>query len=285
MIQIEIRNIFIDIVGGLSDDNYHILERRMSFRPLGYQFSPMYNRWIRDKNGKPVRRLWDGWRRQIWKNKSKTYFPTGLFSIVKEFLIEKKIKYALLDYRIKPEKNINIELNPKISLRDYQIPVAEKSVAIQRGLIQAATGSGKTVISAKIIELLGVSPFIFFVTSIDLLLQAKEAFEDFLLLDGKPLEVGQIGGGVVDIKDINVMTVQTAVRAIGKKWDRKYKFDSEDSDDKTPIEQRRDDILNLLKSAKGVISDECQHWKAETCQLVARSLNSANYTYGCSATP
>ena len=142
-----------------------------------------------------------------------------------------------------------------------------------------------TVIAATLIERLGVSPFIFFVTSIDLLMQAKKDFQTILRQNGKPLEVGQIGGGIVDIKDINVMTVQTAVRAAGHKWDKDYKFDSDDSDDKTPIEQKRAAIMNLLKTAKGAICDEVQHWRAETCQLVARALDSAYYAYGCSATP
>ncbi len=37
--------------------------------------------------------------------------------------------------------------------------------------------------------------------------------------------------------------------------------------------------------ANNFLVHNCQHWRADTCQLVTRSLNSAYYLYGCSATP
>jgi len=98
---------------------------------------------------------------------------------------------------------------------------------------------------------------LFFVTSIDLLDQAKESLEEVLNIGGKRIKVGQIGGGTIDIRDINVMTVQTAVRALGEKWDSKHKFDNDDTADNTPIEKRKDDIVKLLNTAKGAICDEC----------------------------
>ena len=258
MLQLKVGNIFTDIEGCLSPDQYRKLQRAMSFRPLGYEFSDMYNRWIFDSNGKKVRRMWDGWRRQIWKtrNGKKIYFPTGLFSIVKEFFNKNSIAYQSTNCRIKPEKTLNLTHNPELKIRDYQETVAKDSVTKTRGLIQIATGGGKTIIASAIIQRLGVKPFIFFVTSIDLLIQARKSFEETLQLDGKPLKVGQIGGGVVDIHDVNVMTVQTAVRVLGKKWDREHKFDSDDTDDNTSM-TRRAEILKLLKTAKGVICDEC----------------------------
>lgn len=287
MLKISASNIFTYIDGYLPPDFYQKLQRKLSFRPKGYEFSTLYNRFVKDKNGKNVRRMWDGWRRQIWKTRGsqQLYFPTGLFSIVTIFCKEHKLEYSFHDTRIKPDRNLDLKLSKDLVIRPYQNEIVNKSCRIQRGIIQAATGSGKTVISAAMIQKLGVSPFIFFVTSIDLLSQAKSSFEKFLTLNGSPLKVGQIGGGTVDIQDVNVMTVQTAVRAAGKTWNKDHKFDSEDTDDKTPLEQRREDILKLLHEAKGSICDEVQHWRAETCQLVARNLKSAYYTYGCSATP
>ena len=285
MLLLKVGNIFTDIEGDIPPDQYRKLQRDMSFRPQNYAFSTMYNRWILDDQCKRVRRMWDGWRRQIWKTKNRIYFPTGLISIAKDFLDEKKIPYSCINCRVRPVPNLNLSINPEITIRDYQDLIAANSAAKQRGIIQVATGGGKTIIAGALIQRLGVSPFIFFVTSIDLLIQAKESLEHTLRLDGKPFTVGQIGGGVIDIREINVMTVQTAVRAAGQKWDSKYKFDSEDSDDATPIEKRRADICNLLKTASGTLCDEVQHWRAETCQLVARFAESAYYTYGCSATP
>jgi superfamily II DNA or RNA helicase len=261
-----VNNIFTDIEGDLSFSDYQELERLMSFFPDGYQFSPMYNKWILDDKGKRVRRIWDGRRRQIWKNKKRTYFPTGLYSIAREYLLSKKVQISTIDCRFRPEKNIFLTINPEIIIRDYQEhDVITPAVTQQRGIIQCATGAGKTLCAAVIIQRLAVSPFIFFVTSIDLLLQAKRELQHILRQNGEPLIVGQIGGGIVDIREINVMTIQTAVRSVGEEWNKNTKFDDddEDADDKTPIEARREEILKLLKTAKGVFCDECVSGDAE----------------------
>jgi hypothetical protein len=74
------------------------------------------------------------------------------------------------------------------------------------------------------------------------------------------LKVGQIGAGKCDIRDINVMTVQTAVRALGYAWDKKTKFDEDDEDDEEDItlaEQNREKIVQLMRTAKGYFCDEC----------------------------
>ena len=261
------------------------IERKLSFRPQGYQFTPLFNRWTRTDSGVKVRRIWDGWKKQLWRGKKRTYFPTGLISLVQEYLQQNSVEFKTQDIRIKPSPNINIEDSGAFPFRDYQSEIINEACTRSRGIIQAATGSGKTIIASGIISHLKVYPFLFFVTSIDLLTQAKESLEEALLFNGKRLQVGQIGGGIIDIRDINVITIQTAVRAIGKEWNKKYRFDDDDLDDKTPIEEHREEIQKLLRTAKGSICDEVQHWRAETCQLVARELKEAYYTFGMSATP
>ena len=286
MITLKIGNIETDIIGELPHTDYKALEKKLSFRPQGYQFTPAFNQFIYDKKtGKPVRRLWDGWKRQCWRNRSRAYFKTGLLSLAAEVLKKRNIPFQLQDTRIVPAQNSELSISGEFTYREYQTNIIDTACNRSRGIIQAATGAGKTVIASGIIEKLNVSPFIFFVTSIDLLTQAKRSLESALLMSGNPLEVGQIGGGIVDIKDINVMTIQTAVRALGKSWDKNYKFDAEDTDDKTELAQCRNDIKELIQQAKGSICDEVQHWRAETCQLVTRELRSAHYTYGMSATP
>ena len=287
MLNLKVENIFTYIEGVVPAELYSKLQRDMAFRPLGYEFSTMYNKWILDSKGKRVRRIWDGWRRQIWKsrNRKRIFFPTGLLSLAKQTLDKKSVEYQLVNCRIKPvQEMLGLEFALDFTLRDYQGLVVNQSCSQQRGIIQIATGGGKTIIAAGIIQKLKVKPFIFFVTSIDLLLQAKESLENVLRDNGKRITVGQIGGGEIDIHDINIMTVQTAVRSLGEEWDKDHKFDSDDQDDKTPI-QDKVGVLNLLKNAKGSLCDEVQHWRAETCQLVARSLENSYYTFGCSATP
>jgi len=88
MLQLKVRNIFTDIEGNISPDLYLKLEKKMSFRPLGYEFSSMFNKWILDSNGNQIHRMWDGWKRQIWKNKKRTYFLLGFFLLLKKFSIQ-----------------------------------------------------------------------------------------------------------------------------------------------------------------------------------------------------
>ena len=283
MLKLIVNNIFTDIIGDIPDHHWKQIEKSLSFRPEGYVFHPLYNRMIY-KNGKRFR-LWDGWKRQIWKNKKRTYFPSGLYSIVTDYLKENNIVYSVTDNRIKPVTNFDVSLSSEFIEREYQARVCNDAVEKQRGIIQAATGSGKTFIGAGIIARLKVSPFLFFVTSIDLLCQARSELSRFLVQNGRSISVGQIGGGTVEFGDVNVVTVQTAVRALGKQWDSKTKFDDEDEDDPTPIQKYRTQIVDLLHNAKGAAGDEIQHWKSETCQIVTRSLENCYYIYGLSATP
>jgi superfamily II DNA or RNA helicase len=284
MVTLKVGNIYTDVVGDISKDEYKALQRAMSFRPQGYQFSKLFNRWIY-VDGKKVRRMWDGWKRLCWRGKKRTYFPTGLLSIAKQYFKDHKIDFQIVGKRVRPEPNYSVELAPEIQLRPYQKDVVNSGVKLGRGIIQSPTGSGKTVMAAGLIASLKVKPFVFFVTSIDLLTQAKEEFERLLQTNGSPIHVGQIGGGVIDFGDVTVMTVQTAVRALGEEWDEKHKFDADDTDDKTNVAKCAMQIQELMRTAKGVICDEVQHWRAETCQLVCRNLEQAYFTFGCSATP
>lgn len=282
---LKIDNIDSEILGSLSETHLKGVERKLSFRPEGYAFSPAFNTWFFDKNDQRTRRKWDGWKRQFWSNKKRTYFPTGLISLVAEYCIENQIKYKILDQRIKPFPNLNLTFDEKFKFREYQNNIINIACERTRGIIRAATGSGKTAIGAGIIAKIGVSPALFLVTSIDLLEQAKDSFEEILTSENSKLKVGQIGGGVIDIKDVNICTIQTLVRAIGGKWDSNTKFDSDDTDDDTKIDKHKEDIKELLRTAKLSISDEIQRWRAETCQIVNKELKSAYYNYGVSATP
>lgn len=303
MLTLQVNNIYTFIIGDISSEHITGIDSVLKFRPQGYQFSPQFNKKYYKCNScdkttvvhmcpdcgsecRFIRRQWDGWKHQFWNNKTSTYFPTGLMSLVVDYLTSNKVEFRRFDARLKPVQNLNITTSPDVQYRDYQsIEVIAKAAKATRGIIQAATGSGKTLCCAGIMAELKVCPIIFFVTSIDLLTQAKECFEKALLIDGLPAKIGQIGGGIIDIQNINVMTIQTAVRALDKQWDKETKFDENDTDDDTPIAEHKEEIRELIRTAKLALSDEVQHWKASTCLLVARELTSAYYTFGCSATP
>ena len=218
------------------------------------------------------------------------HFPTGLVSKAVAFFKENEIGYEFMDCRHEwAKQEIGLSLSPislsdgtPFSLYDYQEDAVTKAVDVERGIVKIATGGGKTKTAAGIIARVGVTPSIFYVTSKELLLQAVADLEEVLLKDGKPIKVGQVGCGRKSMGDITVMTVQTAVRAVGEKY---IKFDEEDEQDATDIEDIKKELADLIRSAKLIICDEVQHWRAETCQVIADNSLSCRWRYGLSATP
>jgi len=279
MLILKVSNINTDILGNINSPDFISkfvsLRNKLSFRPEGYLFSPKYKR-----------KQWDGWKRLAWRNTKRCYFPTGLLSMAKQHFDEHDIPYRIIDARKKPVQDFITDYNTEnYALRDYQKQIVDIAVKKSRGIIMAPTGCGKTIIGAGIIHECKVKPFLFLVTSIDLLEQTRERLESILFRNGTNEKIGTIGGGQVDIRDINVMTVQTAVRALGKKF---IKFDSESQDDKiskSMLQKYRKEIVEVMKNAKGVISDEVQHWRSDMCQIVTKFLENAYFRFGTSATP
>tara|TARA_Y100000034_G_scaffold133246_1_gene198217 strand:- start:711 stop:2237 length:1527 start_codon:yes stop_codon:yes gene_type:complete len=277
------------IEGCLSAKIYQSLKKHLGFRPENAEWMIRKNsqnknkRWMKD---------WDGIVTNLCRNKrwckcfikkDGTHFSSGLLSNVVEFFGDENIPYELVDIRNKSEQNIDLSMSGDFEIRDYQTDVIQKAVKAQRGIIKAATGSGKCPISAGIIAEVGRVPFVFYVPSKDLLFQTQSEFEKFLRHNGCNLKVGAIGAGKKEIADVNVMTMQTAVRALGGKY---KKFDDEDEfDDKTDIEDIKQDIKDLISSAKGIAFDECQHCASETAQIISDASISAQYRFGMSATP
>ncbi len=256
-------------------------------RTLGYFDSTA----IWKKRGKN----WDGYISTVCFNKSYCkcpikkdgiHFPTGLYSRAVDFFKAYGRTVSTIDNRSSYQVGqLNITKSSALQTRDYQEDIIEKACKQQRGIIKAATGSGKTAIGSGIIAKLGVAPFIFYVTSQDLLVQAKSELERFLLNSGQPMKVGVIGGSKCEIRDINIMTVQTAVRSLGEKYE---KFDDEESDEEDDIsikENRYAVISDLVRSAKGIIADECHHWSAKTCQIISDYSINARFKFGLSGTP
>lgn len=211
---------------------------------------------------------WDGRIRlfNISNAKKRLYeakFLTGLISRVIRIIHENTgILPTIKDIRKRPGLNFNWEWSPEFSLRDYQLPVVEECVRKGRGLIDVATGGGKTLIVAKIIQEIGVSPFIFYVLTKDLMYQTQARFEEYM----PNLKCGIIGDGNCDIKDINIMTVQTATLAYGEKDLKKelLKIDGWGdgeikliTSEKLDHLSRKEEIKDIIQRAKGVYMDEC----------------------------
>ena len=90
-----------------------------------------------------------------------------------------------------------------VELREYQADVLYKIIEQQRGIVVFPTGSGKTVMMAALIAALPLK-FMVIVQKLDLLKQTVDKLSTML---GE--EVGYLGGGAEEWKDITVCSIQT----------------------------------------------------------------------------
>jgi len=283
-----ITNTVTYIEGKITPELYSAIKEELSYVPEDAAFRIQQIKRTRNYS-------WDGriyliHREKKWCKcplpKDGTHFPTGLFGKIRKLFTENNISYKVIDKRVKPDKNLILEMSKEVEIRDYQEEAAEVSVKQTRAILQAATGSGKNCIGARIIQKCGVSPFIFYVPSVDLLKQSQAELSRFLLQNGTNLKVGAIGGGIYDPADVNVMTIQTAVRACGKEYIR---FDEEDEDESKEgicvLEEKRKEILDLIMNAKGFILDECHVAASESVQIIADYSVNAYFRILMSATP
>lgn len=273
---------FKKLLGYLPEDSYWMVKNSASKAGKN-------EAWKKDWDGHVSTVCWNKKFCHCHVKKNGLHFPTGLMSLAVSFFRENNIPFNVTDMRDKIEKGDIYTISDEFESRDYQVDIIDKIVGIDggkgidRGIIKCATGGGKCPIACGIIAGIGVTPTIFYVPSIDLLKQTKDEIIRFVRHNGIPVEVGMVGGGKKELKDITVMTIQTAVRALGGLY---VKYDDEDiSKDETDIDDIKEDIKDLIKSCRLMISDECQHWSAETCQIISDASVSAQYKYAMSATP
>jgi len=231
---------------------------------------------------------WDGKVKLFWYGDKGGQFYTGMVSDVIKIFKENKIIYKIEDNRIRPPQNCpNLAFKPlqNAENRPYQQWTVDIAYKATRGIIEAGCGSGKTYVATELISKIKTVPFLFMVLSTDLLDQAQEMLSDCL-----NVPIGKIGDGVCDIKDINVITVQTAIRAIhlnDKKFKiKEYKFDEDDDwNDKTLEKTNKGlEVQKLIAECKGIIGDEIHHASSKIFKEVLKFAKQAYWRYGFSAT-
>lgn len=228
---------------------------------------------------------WDGMRRLFDRRSSS--FPTGLISRIIKVLDRQQVRYRVDDLRERGTETLRFKRPPMSQLRAYQKEALDAAIKGERGVLEMATGSGKTVVAAYIIGKLK-RPALFFVHTRDLLYQTRNLLERIL---GIP--IGQIGDGVVDIKDVTVGTIQTCSRALGLAQAKSSDDDTEDSEveqnssNEEPelLPEKVEQINELLRNVPVAVFDECHHIPAETSYLLALNLPKAMFRFGLSATP
>lgn len=205
-------------------------------------------------------RVGDGRKYLIEKVNSNDYrVPTGLINRVLDFFqkLSGGYSYNIYGYDFRNKSKTNLTFKP-FPLRPYQTTAIVDALGISAptlyrfgGILQAATGAGKTAMAAKMISIMNTQT-LFIVHTKDLLMQAKKAFENFL-----GIKVGVIGAGKKDIQPVTVATIQS-------------------------LQSGYDD---LLASVEFVLFDECHHVAAQTLYSTAMKLQNVKGIVGLSASP
>jgi len=171
-------------------------------------------------------------------NQSTQMFPTGRLGYLVDWCKERGIPVNVIDNRIMPKKLFDAKyIGPPSDgsdgkpPRSYQLRAPELVKQKSRGILWYATGAGKTITGARIIQRLGVKT-LYMVPSLDLLDQTHTALQGLL----KNVSVGIIGGGSWDPKEITVATTATL-------WSR----------------YETKECKELLSSIDLLIVDECHH--------------------------
>lgn len=197
-------------------------------------------------------------------------FPLGLIDdvrdIIRDYALYKKSKFEIqiIDMRNKQVTNKKLNIMPKKLLsgkvlRPYQLQ-AVNSFIVNNGMgtIDAVTGAGKTLIASEIIRRLDTTT-LFIINQKELMYQTKQVFESEL-----GIEVGVIGDGNFDIRDITVATIQTLYRNVKK------------------LEPK---TLDYLVNVSFVIVDESHNTGCDSYEWVFRALKNAKYRLATTGTP
>lgn len=246
---------------GFSDQLGKEIADRLSYLQAGHQHTNAYQN-----------RLWDGRRRLITLNQNgNLHAPIGLAQAVIDIVDECETKYELVNNHISP--NYKLGLRDKFDfqrLREYQGEAMNAMLEprgslglIGRGILKMPPRSGKTLTAAAIIAKLDVRT-LFIVPSTLLLYQAKEALTHAL---GE--EVGIVGDGEWQVRDVTVATVQTLLSRRG--------------DASKGIRPTRE-YVQLLREADLIVADECHHMSGDSEWRKVVQDSAAAYKIGLSAT-
>jgi superfamily II DNA or RNA helicase len=210
--------------------------------------------------------LWDG-RRHMFYAEGST-FPKGIMRRLKRLLREAGYKVMKTkDERKRPplgtgERRVTPSMLAGIKLRPDQLRVVRSALKRGHGLLDVATGGGKTEIAAAIIKALSECRCLFLVHTKQLLKQARERIA--LRLGTIEEHIGIIGDGRFDPKHITIATVQSLTRTQG--------------------EAQKKIIAKYLKTIDLLILDETHHASAKSFYRLVQRID-APWRFGMSGTP
>ncbi len=247
--RIVVRDQLAQLEGAFPED---AVRQVTSYRVRGAEFTPAYQKLRADGS-----RLWDGRRHLLLRPDN--LFPAGLVEEVHRLLLRHGVPTEILDLtdypapaRDAPEFS---DLPAEGQLRGYQREGIARALVLRRGIVKIATGGGKTILAAGLVSQLG-APSLILVESKDLLLQTQSVLERHLRS-----EVGVIGDGRWEEKDIVIASVATLARRIAEPRTRAF-----------------------LRTRKLLVVDEVHHGASDRAFQVIMACP-APYRIGLSATP
>jgi len=242
------------------------LRQLLSYQQEGYEYT------VAHKHG--------GWNGRVCLMTAKGSFPSGLKDRVIKLLDEHHITYEIINKRKELEINQALDILPNLHKmgmipRDYQHAMVEATKGQTKGIIRACTGSGKSIAIAMVAAQYN-TPTIIFVTGLSLLGQIHKMLEQ--VFDEK---IGYIGNSIVDIRNINVCSIWSIGRALNIK---DVVIDDEDNDSEDFSDNNTLAIINLLKTTKLFLFDECHSVTTDTIKEIFKNID-PHRCFGFSATP
>lgn len=179
---------------GASETQKAVIRQQLTIVNPKYQAAKRYSRWI-GKKLKPKLYFFHEYGDRV-------YFPRGFINKARELCQQVTGTSAqIIDNRRRLD---NIDLEFHGTLRPYQEEAVADVVQNSFGVLEAGTGSGKTVMALKIIAE-RKQPTLIIVHNKELLYQWQDRIREFL-----HIEAGQAGDGKFDIQPVTVAIVNTA---------------------------------------------------------------------------
>lgn len=197
----------------------------------------------------------------LTKEENNTFIiPTGLLKYITGKLRESNYHFSITK-NVSSVTPINKELNPGLRVEQKEaVPICLKS---KRGLINMATGLGKTRVGAEVFDYFaGFTQRLFLVPRVDLMYQTQKDLAEYYNID--PKEIGLVGNGKFQLEPITVAIPDTLYNRILE-------------NDLTTID--------YLANVDVVIYDELHNHANPTSILVSSFLLNASYKLGLTATP
>lgn len=267
MITIKIFNTKCSLIGSLDSETCNIIDKECSYIHQSFSY-------MQSKRG--AYKGWDGVVRLF----NRGSFPIGLLSRVEKILRRRHVSFKKEDLRDKITYGKSLEIDPTCFFkpRIYQTEAVSACVKNGLGVVKMPTGSGKTGTLSMLTGHYNIKTMIY-VIGVELLYQMKSTIETLY----PDLEVGIIGDGICDIKDINIATIWSAAAAFNKKIDI---FDSDVTYDKKSNKAiNKEKVRKAVREAEMFILDECQYAAASTVQFLHKESVSARHRFLFSASP